>query len=127
MEKKDCNVIDLNKKKAIIERTFYYEGEKYTEVSVYDKIFDKTEYIGTSYDEMKYYFNKNYVVFVKDEDVEFAFDINNFCFISDEMEKMIAFNRILKSSQIEYTDAERKIKLNSDAKRIIKKLSENNK
>lgn len=122
MEKKDCNVIDLNKKKAIIERTFYYEGEKYTEVSVYDKIFDKTEYIGTSYDEMKYYFNNNYVVFVKDEDVEFAFDINNFCFINDEMEKMIAFSRILKSSQIDYTDAERKEKLDSDVKKIVKRI-----
>ena len=120
MEKKTY-VTNLNDNVSMIERTFYYEGEEYTEVLAHDKVTDMIEYIGTSYDKMQYYYNKNYIVFVKDEDVEFTFDVRRFCFITNEVSKMKAFQNILKDSKSEYTKEESNLEIETEERYMIKK------
>lgn len=120
MEKKTY-VTNLNDNVSMIERTFYYEGEEYTEVLAHDKVTDMIEYIGTSYDGMQYYYNKNYIVFVKDEDVEFTFDVRRFCFITNEVSKMKAFQNILKDSKSEYTKEESNLEIETEERYMIKK------
>ncbi len=120
MEKKTY-VTNLNNNVSMIERTFYYEGEEYTEVLAHDKVTDMIEYIGTSYDGMQYYYNKNYIVFVKDEDVEFTFDVRRFCFITNEVSKMKAFQNILKDSKSEYTKEESNLEIETEERYMIKK------
>ena len=124
---KQSHITDLNKRVCIIERSFSHNGEDYSEVLAYDKINDMIEYIGTSYDTMEYYYNKDFIVFVKDDEVEFAFDTNKFCFINDESKKMIAFKKILKSAQSEYTETERNIIRESDEKTLAKVLTKRSK
>lgn len=111
----------LNGRTSLIERTFYHNKEEYTEIFAYDKKNDMVEYIGTSYDGMQYYYNQNYIVFIKDEDVEFAFDAKRFCFITNELRKMMAFNNILKSSECEFTKEESDLKIESEERYMIKK------
>ena len=114
-------ITNLNNRTSLIERTLYNDGKEYNEVFSYDKLNDMIEYIGTSYSGMQYYYNKNYIVFVKNEDVEFAFDTRRFCFITDEIEKEKAFNNILKSAQEEYTKEERDLNIEVEERYLIKK------
>ncbi len=120
MEKKTYTT-ELNDNVSMIERTFYHDGEEYTEVLVHDRLNDMVEYIGTSYDGMQYYYNKNYIVLVKDEDVEFAFDVRRFCFITNEISKLKAFKNILKDSKSEYTKEETDLKIEKEERYMIKK------
>lgn len=118
-------ITKLNDRVSMIEKTFWHRGEEYTKVFAYDKTNNMIEKIATAYNEMKYYFNSNYIVFVKDEDVEFAFDTRKFSFISDEIGKMRAFKNILKSSKSEYTKEETDLKLEKETRYMIKKYIKN--
>lgn len=123
---KETYITHLNNRTLLIERCFYYKGDEYVEVLAYDKLNKMLEPIGTSYSEMPYYYNKDYVVLVKDEEVEFAFDTRKFSFITDEKAKMRAFNKILNSSKIDYTKEESNLEIEEAEKRLIKKLCDEN-
>ena len=51
-----------------------------------------------------------------------AFDTNKFEFITDDVKKMIAFNKILKSAQNEYAKSESDIIKEESEKEFIKDL-----
>lgn len=119
--KKNTYITNLNQRTSLVERTFCHEGNDYVEIFAYDKLYNMIEYLGTSYGDMQYYYSSDYIVFVKDEDVEFAFDTTRFCFITNEVAKMRAFNKILRSSKIDFTKEESDLEIEEEERYMIKK------
>ena len=106
--KKECltSAVSLNSRTSIIEKSFCSKGEDFTAVFAYDKLNNMIEYIGTSYSEMPYYYNRNFVVFVKDDEPEFVFDTRKFVFLEDERAKMHAYSNVLNSGLIDLSETE---------------------
>lgn len=120
---KDYYLTKLNENVYLLERIFSEGGEDFTEVLAYDKKNNRVENIGTSYSEMSYYYNKDYVIFATEDDIEFVFDVNNFDFITDERKKRKAFDKMMSGSMFEILDYERTV-IHLDKKdKLIKTLN----
>ena len=117
-----CFFTEVSEDCTIIEKPFSHDGDCYVEVLAFSKARNRIESIGVSYDDMVYYFNKNYVAFVKDGEAEFVFDINNFDFINDELQKMMALSNIMNNALINMSSTDRKSLREQNSKGIIKSL-----
>ncbi len=107
--KKKCFFTEISEDCTIIEKPFSHDGDDFVEVLAFSKSRNRIESIGTAYDDMRYYFNKNYIAFLKDDEIEFVFDINNFDFVNDELLKMIALSNIMDNSLIELSNNDRNL------------------
>ena len=120
---KDYYLTKLNENVYLLERLFSEGGEDFTEVLAYDSRNERVENIGTSYDGMSYYYNKDYVIFATEDDIEFVFDVNNFDYITDERKKRKAFDTMMNGSMLEILDYERTVIRLDKRNDIIKTLS----
>ena len=121
--KKDIFITDLNDHVFLIERPYCCYGQDFVELYAHNNESKKTEYIGTSNEDMSYYYNKNYIILSKDLEAVFAFDINNFCFIKNEEAKENAFREVLKNSLIDVLDNEREAIRHDVRRKVIKVLT----
>ena len=119
---KNYFVTFLSKDFAIIERPYSYDGNDFVEVLAYDKPNNRLESVGTSYDDMQYYFNKNYVVFLKGDDIEFVFDNNKFDFVNYEELKAKALSDIMDKSLINVFAGEKEIMQLEECNEVVKSL-----
>jgi hypothetical protein len=120
--KKKCFFTEISEDCTIIEKPFSHDGDDFVEVLAFSKSRNRIESIGTAYDDMRYYFNKNYIAFLKDDEIEFVFDINNFDFVNDELLKMIALSNIMDNSLIELSNNDRNLIRSEKSRETIKSL-----
>lgn len=120
--KKKCFFTEISEDCTIIEKPFSHDGDDFVEVLAFSKSRNRIESIGTAYDDMRYYFNKNYIAFLKDDEIEFVFDINNFDFVNDELLKMIALSNIMDNSLIELSNNDRNLICSEKSRETIKSL-----
>lgn len=120
--KKKCFFTEISEDCTIIEKPFSHDGDDFVEVLAFSKSRNRIESIGTAYDDMRYYFNKNYIAFLKDDEIEFVFDINNFDFVNDELLKMIALSDIMDNSLIELSNNDRNLIRSEKSRETIKSL-----
>ena len=120
--KKKCFFTEISEDCTIIEKPFSHDGDDFVEVLAFSKSRNRIESIGTAYDDMRYYFNKNYIAFLKDDEIEFVFDINNFDFVNDELLKMIALTNIMDNSLIELSNNDRNLIRSEKSRETIKSL-----
>ena len=120
--KKKCFFTEISEDCTIIEKPFSHDGDDFVEVLAFSESRNRIESIGTAYDDMRYYFNKNYIAFLKDDEIEFVFDINNFDFVNDELLKMIALSNIMDNSLIELSNNDRNLIRSEKSRETIKSL-----
>lgn len=117
-----CYFTEVSEDCTIIEKPFSHDGDCYVEVLAFSKTRNRIESIGISYDDMLYYFNEKYVAFVKDGEAEFVFDINNFDFINDELQKMMALSNIMENALIDMSSTDRNVLREQKSKEVVKSL-----
>ena len=119
---KDYYLTKLNENVYLLERMYSEGGEDFTEVLAYDSLNDRIENIGTSYYDMSYYYNKDYVIFATEDNIEFVFDVNAFDFITDERLKRRAFDKMMSGSMLEMLDYERTVIHADKRNKLVKAL-----
>ena len=97
----------LNSDVYLVEKPFSYDEKDYMKIFAYKKSSNNIEYIGTSYSNISYYYNKDFIIFASEDDIEFVFDTNEFDFITDELLKRKAFDKMMSGSMLEMLDYER--------------------
>ena len=118
----DYYLTKLTEDVSILEKPFCSDGEDFTDVYAFNETDDRIEYVGTSYSKMSYYYNKDYIIFATEDDIEFVFDVNGFDFITDERAKRRAFDKMMNWSMLEMLSYEKSIVKSDRGSKYVKAL-----
>ncbi len=93
-----CNVTKVNDCGIyLIETEVEEKGQNCVLVRAYDEKSGEIELIGCAFPGMDYFYDSRHIVFGSEDGVEFIFDLNKFCFITNESQKRKIYSKILKS------------------------------